>query len=51
MRLDQDPAIVRMAYELKVDLTGGPVRGIIRFSTDRIRAWIREAGRTRTWTS
>jgi len=44
MRLDRDPSIIRMAYELKVDLAEGAVRGIIRYCRDKIRAWIREEG-------
>lgn len=44
MKLDRDPAIIRMAYELKVDLAEGAVRGIIRFCRDKIRSWIRETG-------
>lgn len=44
MKLDRDPSIIRMAYELKVDVTEGAVRGIIKYCRDKIRSWTREAG-------
>jgi hypothetical protein len=44
MKLEQNGDIVRLAYELKVDLNDGPVRGIIGFCKRKLRTWTREAG-------
>jgi hypothetical protein len=45
VRLDQSNDIVRLAYELKVDLAGGAVEGIIGYCERKLRTWTREMAR------
>jgi hypothetical protein len=46
MKLDREPEIVRMAYELKADLSAGAVAGIIQVCQRKLRLWIRESGQS-----
>jgi hypothetical protein len=48
MKLDREPAIARIAHELKVDLSGGPVEGVVRYCNRKVQRWIDEAGVTLT---